>query len=400
VSTAVVEPHPGAAPAPGRATLAERVAAVAHVAALEADATDRAAAFPEAALAEMRATGLLGLLVPQELGGLGGSVDDLVETSITLGRTDLSVAMVFAMHCQQIAAIDRCAAPDLRERLLTRVARGELYIGSVTTEAGKGGHLLTSQAALPQTGDGLQLDRFAPVVTGGGVADGYLVTMRSPEAVGEHEVSLIYADRDQVQVTVAGGWDPLGMRASHSVPMRLHGSIPADQVVGRHGAFREVATQVFAPMAHLGWSACWLGTAAGAFSRVLTMLRSPQGRAAYDLSSPLLLHRLSSVRADVDTVHALLRHTAGAVTTTADLSRPRVQLLLNALKLTASVRCHAAVDLLVDVVGMRHGYLRDSPTGLERALRDLRSASLNYSNDRLHQADGQLALLDPEVRCV
>jgi acyl-CoA dehydrogenase len=53
---------------------------------------------------------------------------------------------------------------------------------------------------------------------------------------------------------------------------------------------------------------------------------------------------------------------------------------------------------LIDAVGMRHGYLKDSPTRLERTLRDLRSAPLNYSNDRLHLSDGRLALLDPEVR--
>jgi alkylation response protein AidB-like acyl-CoA dehydrogenase len=75
-------------------------------------------------------------------------------------------------------------------------------------------------------------------------------------------------------------------------------------------------------------------------------------------------------------------------------------MLLNALKITASEECHAAVQDLVDAVGLRHGYLKDSPTGLERALRDLRSASLNYSNDRLHLADGKLALLDPGVRHV
>jgi hypothetical protein len=51
----------------------------------------------------------------------------------------------------------------------------------------------------------------------------------------------------------------------------------------------------------------------------------------------------------------------------------------------------------VEAVGLRHGYLRDSPSRLEQALRDLRSAPLNYSNDRLHLADGQLCLLDPDV---
>jgi acyl-CoA dehydrogenase len=34
---------------------------------------------------------------------------------------------------------------------------------------------------------------------------------------------------------------------------------------------------------------------------------------------------------------------------------------------------------------------------LERAFRDLRSASLNYGNDRLRRASGALALMDSEV---
>ncbi len=190
------------------------------------------------------------------------------------------------------------------------------------------------------------------------------------------------------------------MRASHSVALRLIGSVPADQVVGGHGCFRDIATSVFAPLAHLGWSACWLGTAAGALSRVLTLLRSPEGRKRFDPSSELLLTRLSRARQRVDTVHALLRHTAAAVEQTTDVSATRVQLLLNALKITAAEQCHDAIEDLIDAVGLRHGYLKDSPTGLERALRDLRSAALNYSNDRLHLADGRLALRNPEVTLV
>ncbi|MDC7340491.1 hypothetical protein PQR15_33620 [Streptomyces lydicus] len=81
----------------------------------------------------------------------------------------------------------------------------------------------------------------------------------------------------------------------------------------------------------------------------------------------------------------------------ADLSAPARQLQLNALKITASEECLAAVDGLVAALGLRHGYLKDSPTRLELALRDLRSAPLNYSNDRLHLADGRLALRDQGV---
>ncbi|WP_326750688.1 acyl-CoA/acyl-ACP dehydrogenase [Streptomyces hirsutus] len=385
----------------GAATsLAERVASVARVAEEHLEATDRDAVFPEQALAQMRRTGLLGLLVPAEHGGCSGTLTDLVDAGMALGRVDMSVGMIFAMHCQQSEAIVRYAASPLREELLAQLSVGDLYLASVTTEPGKGGHLFRSYAPLQESDDTLMVDRVAPIVTGGAAADGFLITMRSPHATADHHVSLVYAHRHQLRIEGTGEWCPMGMRASHSLPLTLTGSIPAHQVIGEHGAFHQIAQSVFGPLAHIGWSAVWLGTAAGALSRVLRLLRDPAGRKRFNLSSELLMTRLSRVRQRLDTVHALLRRTEALVASGADLSGASSQLLLNSLKITASEECYRAVDELVDAVGLRHGYLRDSPTRLEKSLRDLRSAALNYSNDRLHLADGQLCLLDPNVRFV
>ncbi|SEC38509.1 Acyl-CoA dehydrogenase [Streptomyces sp. 3213] len=385
-------------PAPGLpAELTDRVAAVS---AEHLDRTDRDAVFPVEALDEMRRTGLLGLLVPVEYGGLGGSLRDMIEACMSLGRIDMSVAMIFGMHCQQVAAVVSHGSERLRTELLPRIAEGKIYLASVTTEAGKGGHLLTAESALDTSGDALDVDRFAPIVTGGAHADGFLVTMLAPGARSPNQVSLVYAHRDQLTIEQTGDWQPLGMRASHSVALRLRGRVPEHHVVGVQGGFRTVVTSVFGPMAHLSWSASWLGTAAGALSRVVRMLRSPENRGRVDLGSELLLIRLSQARRRLDTVHALLAQTERTVSQSPDLSLPKIQLQLNALKITAAEECFAVVDGLVDAVGMRHGYLKGSPTRLEHALRDLRSASLNYSNDRLHLADGKLALLDPEVRFV
>lgn len=381
-------------------SLAELGDRVARVAEEHAAHTDRDAAFPVEVLAELRRTRLLGLLVPVEHGGLGGNVDDVVDLGIRLGRADMSAAMVFTMHCQQVAAVVKHAAQPLRPALLARIGQGHEYLASVTTEAGKGGHLLSADAALHGDGSRLGIDRFAPIVTGGEHADGFLITMRSPDADSPNQVSLVYAHRDQLDVSGGGDWQPMGMRASHSIPLKLVGSVPGHQVIGRHGSFPEISTTIFAPMAHLGWSAAWLGTAAGALSRVLRLLRGPEERKRLDGGSELLLTRLSRARQRLDGVHALLRRAADVVRDAPDLSVPNHQLLLNALKITSAEECHAAVNDLVDAVGLRHGYLKDSPTRLELALRDLRSASLNYSNDRLHLADGRLALLDPEVRLV
>ncbi|WP_369217911.1 acyl-CoA dehydrogenase family protein [Streptomyces flavofungini] len=379
-------------------SLGARLAEVVEVTEAHLTDADRDAAFPVEALAALRRTGLLGLLVPVAYGGLGGSVRDLVRGAEILGRADMSVAMIFAMHCQQSAALVHHADERLAKALLPRVATGEVYLASVTTEAGKGGHLSTADAQLTDADGMLEIDRFAPVVTGGTHADGFLITMRSAgESSTAHEVSLVYADRDQLTVQASGDWQPMGMRASHSAPLRLTGRVPAHQVVGEPGNFHEIAANVFGPLAHLGWSAAWLGTAAGALSRVLRLVRGPAGRERFDVTSELLLTRLSRSRQRLDTVHALLQQAVRVVESGEDLSRAARQLLLNSLKITASEQCLAAVDELVEAVGLRDGYLKNSPTRLELAVRDLRSASLNYHNDRLHLADGRLALRDQGV---
>ncbi|MEW2051426.1 acyl-CoA dehydrogenase family protein [Streptomyces sp. NPDC005476] len=382
--------------------LAERLAPVLVTVGQHAAESDEKASFPVEGLTAMRNSGLLGLLVPSRQGGLDGTVHDLLAVTQLIARQDLSAAMVFAMHGQQVAALVHHASEELCERVLPGVARGDLYLGSVTTEAGKGGHLLSSETGTRREGDLIELDRMAPIVTGGAHADAYLMTVLAPGAGSAGQVSLVYAERDQLDVQVLGGWDPMGMRGTHSVPMRFTGAVPHDQVVGAHGDFRRVTVDVFAPMAHLGWSACWLGTAAGALSRTLRMLRSPDERRRRDLKSELLLTRLSRARQRLDTVQAMLSHAADVYTSLSERERGGApwQLLVNALKVTASEQCPAAVEELIELVGLRHGYLRNQPLALERALRDLRSASLNYGNDRLHLANGSLCLLDQETTLV
>ncbi|MFJ8593526.1 acyl-CoA dehydrogenase family protein [Streptomyces sp. NPDC093598] len=379
------------------ADLDRAVTEVETVAAQHAADCDREARFPHEALEAMRRTGLLGLMVPAEDGGPGGDLADLVAVSNRLSRTCMSVGMIFTMHCQQVAAIVRHGGA-LRATLLPRIVRGELYLASVTTEATTGGHLLSSGTALTADGGTAHLDRFAPVVTGGQYADGFLITAVAPGATSPSQMSLVYAERDQLTITVRGDWNPMGMRATHSAPLHLAGDIPTGHVIGEHGTFRDIAVRTFAPTAHLGWAACWLGAADGALGRTVTLLRADRRR--HDLNSPLLLGRLSRVRQRLDTVHALIDHTVTVLASAEDATATPVQLLINAVKLTASELCPAAADELVELLGMRHGYLRDSPTALERTLRDLRSAPLNYSNDRLHAADGVLVLMDREVRHV
>jgi acyl-CoA dehydrogenase len=159
-----------------------------------------------------------------------------------------------------------------------------------------------------------------------------------------------------------------------------------------------MASEHFAPLAHIGWSAAWLGTAAGAYSRVLQHIRKPAGQQQFNPGSELLLSRLANARARLEIIHALLRHAVVVLAADSDVDAPPVQLLINTLKIESADECFRVVDELVELVGLRHGYLTGSPLRLELALRDLRSASLNYANDRLRLSNGALTLMDTGVR--
>src|SRR2546430_9134535 len=72
---------------------------------------DETAGFPEHGMRSLRDSGLLGLLVPERYGGLGGDLADLVDGAQRLATGCLSTAVIWAMHCPQVDALGRFARP-------------------------------------------------------------------------------------------------------------------------------------------------------------------------------------------------------------------------------------------------------------------------------------------------
>lgn len=366
-----------------------------------ADDVDRTARFPTENMAALRGCGLLGLLVPERHGGLGGTLWDLIDVAGILAAECLSTAMIWVMHNQQVDAIMRFAQPELRESLLPRIAAGDMYLASVTTEKGKGGHLLTAIDPLNQDDDSLKIDRDAPVVTGGLHADGFLITMRSEPTALETQLTLVFADRSQLSVTRSGEWNPMGMRATESPGLHLEGTVPQNQVLGAAGKFREIALESFAPFAHIAWAACWIGAARSAFATVVPLCTASRS-SSLGIKSDLVASRLGRIRMELEVAHAYLHSVTEEVVELRQRGEtpaaPAVQIHLNTLKVVASESSFRVVDELVQLAGLDIGYMKGKSVPLERVFRDLRSASLNYHNDRLSTSNGHLCLLDRSTR--
>lgn len=360
---------------------------------------DAQAEFPRESIDVLRSSGLMGLLVPTSHGGLGADIATMCEVAHELGAACLSTAMVWSMHCQQIATIVQGAAEPFRDELLPRIAAGEVYVASVTTERGAS-DLFSVNAPMEHRAGNLYVERDAPIVTGGAVADGFLLSMRSSPDAHQSSVSLVYAAREQLEIDVRDEWDPLGMRGMHSVSMRLRGSVPAHQLVGEPGGFRTLGPRSFVPVGIVAWVACWLGATRAAVRSVLGLLRDPRNRKHFDLRSDLLAERMARIRIDLDVVGAHLHRITDALAERVRdgrMAEPSHMIHLYGLKVHSAEALFRAADRLIQLAGMGIGYQRTSPVPLERLFRDMRAASLNNSDERLLVYSGKLGYLDREV---
>jgi alkylation response protein AidB-like acyl-CoA dehydrogenase len=80
-----------------------------------APAYDRQAAFPAADIEDLRGAGLLGLMAPQSLGGLGASFTDYTRVAVELARGSGPTALVFNMHASVTGALAHTSDELARE---------------------------------------------------------------------------------------------------------------------------------------------------------------------------------------------------------------------------------------------------------------------------------------------
>lgn len=363
--------------------LKERVEAVAAVAAAEADNVDRAACFPAAAVAEMRAKRLFGLMVPTELGGEGLGVSELAHVSYRLGQSCAATAMIFAMHHSAAACIIRHAgASAWHKSLMRRMAEEQLVVASSTTEGQSGGNVRASAAPVEIAGDRISLTRAATVISYGAEADIIATTARrAAEAASSDQVLATFSKTDY-ELQPLAGWDTLGMRGTSSAgfTLKAHGS--AEQIVPE--AYESIHSRTMQPVSHLLWASVWAGIAADAARRAQNFIRKasrqsggnlPPGAAHFTKARSSLQLLLSLIATGVNRFEAIAENPQA-------LSSLDFQTAITLTKVDASELAVATVLSAMRATGLA-GYRNDGEFSLGRHLRDVLSAPIMINNDRI-----------------
>ena len=370
-----------------------------RVAGAHADDVDREARFPVETISALREQRALSAFVPVEHGGDGVSFPALAQACFELGRHCSASAMVFAMHQIQVVTMVRHAEPDgYFAEYLSRLAREQRLVASVTSEVGTGGDMSRSIAAVTPTAEGRsRFEKQAPTVSYGAHANDLLVTLRAGPEVRDGDQVLVLVHAEETELEPKGTWDPLGMRGTCSPGFVVRAELADKQVLGT--PYSRVGPESMVPVSHVLWSHLWLGIATDAFDRARAFVRAG-ARAKPGGELPAAAHQLSHLHGHLSLLRAEvaagLAEYCEAWEDRDRLSTMRSILRFNDLKISASEQAPRICQEAMGVCGIV-GFKNDSPYSVGRHLRDAMSAVLMVANERLHKTNASLLLIAKDV---
>jgi acyl-CoA dehydrogenase family protein 9 len=207
-------------------------------------------------LAEM---GLMGLAVPEDLGGLGLPQSGYARVFQQISAIDASVAVTLGAH-QSIGykALLLFGNEEQRKRFLPRLAAGQLVASYCLTEPGSGSDAasIKTRATISEDGRHYVLKGSKLWITNGGIAN-FLTVFAKTEVVdpegsrgnekGEkkEKVTCFVVELPAEGVSVGPEEDKLGIRASWTNAIHLDGvKVPVENVIGGIGQGFKVAMGV------------------------------------------------------------------------------------------------------------------------------------------------------------
>lgn len=375
----------------------ETIRAIAHdVAAKHAPDVDAQARFPHESIEALKKAGFMSAGVPKELGGAGCSMRELATFCSALAQGCGSSAMVLAMHYSQLACIARHGMGSAYfRRYLQDLVEHQYLLASMTSEVGTFGDTRSSICAVEVDDGRFTLKKDATTGSYCQYADAILVTCRRAADAAPSDQVLVLVRKEDCSLTQTTTWDTLGMRGTCSPGFKLEARGSADQIVP--GPFADSSAQSMVPYSHILWSSLWHGIAADAVARAAAYVRADARKRPGTV--PPMAMRLAQVSNEVQ---ALRYHWLALADEFDEINaRPDGMqellsigwaLKMNNLKVCASEAAPQIVHHALQIIGVL-GYKNDSKFSVGRHYRDVLSAALMISNERIASKSASMLLI-------
>ena len=320
--------------------------------------------------------GLLGITVPEELGGAGLDQTAVALVVQEIARVDVGTSTAVAVqNGLGSSPIRQHGSEDQKRDFLPDVASGRRFAAYALTEPDAGSDAGALRTTATADGDGFLLSGSKTWISNGGFAEVFIVFARTG-GPGPKGVSAFIVERGD-GFTVGREIPKMGLHTSSTVELAFDGHrVGADRMLGPEGAGMKIALQTLdAGRITIASQACGIARAALdlaiSYARERTAFGGPIGR-FQGVHFPI-----AEIAAKVDAARLLTLHAAALC----DAGKPHGAAGAKA-KLFASRTAVEAADMAVQTLG-GYGYSAEFPA--ERLYRDAKITELYEGTSQIQR---------------
>jgi alkylation response protein AidB-like acyl-CoA dehydrogenase len=327
-----------------------------------ASAIDRTDEFPVDLYRKMGDLGLLGILLPEEHGGIAADTVSHALVQEELARASAMIANAQVLAIEEGITLAEHASEELRERYLQEVASGAIVPAFALTEPTAGSDASGIKTRAVRDGDEYVITGSKSYITAGALCDFVIVIAVTDPEKGTRGMSAFLVDRGMPGFAVGKKEDLLGVRGLGTAQLHFDGCrVPASNMIGEEGKGLRMGLTTI-DLGRISTAAMAVGIAQAAFEAAFAYARERKqfGQPIFDFQA--VQFKLADMAIAIDAARLLYLHAAQLRDRGEKFTREASQAKCFASDIAARV----ADDAMLIFGG--NGYSRDYP--VERYVRD------------------------------
>jgi alkylation response protein AidB-like acyl-CoA dehydrogenase len=312
--------------------------------------------------------GLMGIEVPEQYGGAGGTLTMVAIAVEEISKVDASAAIVCDVQNTLVNyPITRYGNDAQRSRYLQRLVSNTIGAYALS-EPGSGSDAFGLATRAEKKGDRFVLTGRKMWITNGAEAEIYVVFANANPSAGYKGITAFIVERSFAGFAVGKKEDKLGIRASSTTELILDGcEVPEENVLGPVGQGYKIAIETLNE-GRIGIGAQMIGVAAGALGVALDYVRERKqfGKQLSDFQA--VQFQLAQAATELEAARLMVYNAARLKDAGHDIAREGAM-----AKLYSSQVCERVTSLCVELLG-GYGYTKDYP--VEKFYRDAKIGTI------------------------
>ena len=328
-----------------------------------AEQMDAEAAYPYETVAKLGKLGVMGMPFPAEYGGAGADYLTYIMAIEEMSKVDASHGVIVQTHnalcCWPIFTY---GTEEQKQKYLPKLLSGEHLGAFGLTEPNAGTDAAMQQTTAKDMGDHWLLNGSKIFISGGGIADVYVVMAMTDKSKGNKGISSFIVEKGMPGFSRGKKENKMGIRGSIAAELVFEDCVvPKENLLGPLGKGFKVAMSSL-DVGRLGIAAQALGIAQGAFDQTVDYMKQRKqfGRSLNKFQA--LAFEMANMKTEIDAARFVLYNAANR----RDRGLPST---VEAAQ--AKLKCSEVASYVVDKAVQFHGgygYIKDYP--VERMYRD------------------------------